>query len=128
MKKTALIPLTSCTRCENFSSQPIPCSDSFCRPEKWFCKHEDVDQENNTIDGYHDMTDKDPGIPNFRPFIPEDQKDEEPEYEEVTFTRDQIDEWMTGQLDLMDLELISQEGFVDEEGKFASLVCKCKKV
>lgn len=51
--------LESCTKCENFKTKPIPCEDSWERPEKWFCgKDPEI-----VIDGYHDMMDKDPGIP-----------------------------------------------------------------
>jgi len=61
-KNIKALPLESCTKCENFRTKPIPTEDSFCRPEKWFCGKNGV-----TIDGYHDMMDKDPGIPDGCP-------------------------------------------------------------
>jgi hypothetical protein len=54
-----IITITSCTKCEHFSTKPIPTPDSFERPEEWICKK----KEGLIIDGYHDTFDKDPGIP-----------------------------------------------------------------
>jgi len=127
MTKTAFVPLKSCTGCEHFDTETVPCADSFCRPEKWLCGHEDVDKDDNIIDGYHDLMGKDPGIPNFCPFLSEDQREKEPEYEEVIFTKKEIAEWITEKLNSIGLVLVSEEEFVDDEGKFGSLVCKCIK-
>ena len=55
--------ITSCQACDGFETKIIPCADSFCRPEKWFCKK----KAGLVIDGYHDLMDKDPGIPDECP-------------------------------------------------------------
>ena len=128
MKNTALVPLTTCTKCMNFGTKPIPCADSWCRPEEWFCKHPDVREDKNKIDGYHNLTDKDPGIPNFCPFLSEDQKEKEPEYEFVDFDRGQIEMWMLKQLKEQGFtEINSIEEFCDDEGDFSFFQCKCPK-
>lgn len=61
-KNIKALPLDSCTKCKNFTTKPIPTSDSFERPEKWICGENGV-----VIDGYHDNCDKDPGIPDGCP-------------------------------------------------------------
>jgi len=61
--------LTSCTKCEYFETKPVPCPDSFCRPEEWSCKK----KKGLVIDGYHEWHDKDPGIPKKCPL--EDYKE-----------------------------------------------------
>jgi hypothetical protein len=58
-KIVKLIALTSCTKCEHFKTETIYTSDSWERPEKWFCEKD----PKVIIDGYHDTFDKDPGIP-----------------------------------------------------------------
>jgi len=128
MKKTALVPLQTCTKCEHFKTRHVQCDDSFCRPEAWLCKHPDVDQDNNVIDGYHGLMDADPGIPNFCPFLPRDQREKEPEFEYKDFDRSVIEKWMSDKLKSLGYgEIIGVETFVDDKGEFSMFRYKCIK-
>jgi len=128
MKKTALVPLQTCTKCEHFKTRHVQCDDSFCRPERWFCKHPDVDPDNDIIDGYHDLCDEDPGIPKFCPFLPKGQREEKLEYEYKDFDRSVIEKWITDKLISLGYgKVISVESFVDTEGEFSMLRYKCVK-
>ena len=127
MAKVALIPSESCIKCDHFKTQPIQCSDSFCRPEKWTCQHPDVNLDNNVIDGYHDITDKDQGIPNFCPFLSEDQRDPEPEHSSVEFEIEEIKDWMLGVVKNKGFsEIVDIENFVDDKGEISLFRCKVK--
>ena len=125
MAKVALVPLESCTKCDHFKTQNVQCSDSFCRPEKWTCQHPDVNPNNNVIDGYHDMNDKDQGIPNFCPFLSDDQR--EPEHSFVEFEIEEIKDWMLGVVKNNGFsEIVDIKELVDDKGEFSFFRCKVK--
>ena len=62
-KKIVNIPIDSCTKCEHFTTKKLPAADSWERPEEWICGKD----KSVIIDGYHDIWDKDPGIPDNCP-------------------------------------------------------------
>lgn len=64
-----IIVINSCTKCEHFKTKRIPSADSWERPEEWYCGK----KEGIIIDGYHDLGDKDLGIPDNCPL--EDYKE-----------------------------------------------------